>query len=69
MRQISVGSFIDENFSESEVENFDCRIVSDFYVRWFDIAMDNAAFMGSFECGGDLPGDSQSFVDWNRTAG
>src|ERR1041385_5302596 len=68
MRQMSLRSFIYKNFRESEVQNLDRIIVVNFYVRWFDIAMDDAALMSSLERGGDLTGDSQSLVDSNRTS-
>src|SRR5687767_2722989 len=40
---------------QTEVENLDAAVAADEDVLWFQIAMDDALFVGSSECVGDLP--------------
>jgi hypothetical protein len=49
-------------FGETEVEDFDGAIGAELDVAGFEIAVDDAFFVGGFEGVGDLAGDVEGFV-------
>src|SRR4030095_3083764 len=50
MREISVWCIADKHFSETEVQDFDDAFLGDLYVCWFQIAMNDVAFVCHFKC-------------------
>ena len=58
-----------ERLRQPEVEHLHYAVVADFDVRWFEVAMDDAAIVGGFECFRDLQGDCQRLLQRQRAAG
>src|SRR5262249_44713080 len=54
---------------ESEIENLHSIRRSERDVGGFEIAMDDAAVVRCFERIGNLAGDGERFLEWNRPAG
>jgi hypothetical protein len=55
-----------ERFGETEVEHLDRAILADLYIRRFEIAMDDAVFVGRVERGRDLARDREGGGDRQR---
>jgi hypothetical protein len=64
-----VGRFVSNRFGQPEVEHLHGAVFAYLDVRGFQIAMDDALLVRSFECLGDLSCDGDGFVNGYRPAG
>lgn len=56
------------SFGQTEVQNFYVAVGSDFYVSGFQIAVNDAAIVSSFERFRDFSREGQRFVNGNSAA-
>ena len=65
MRLLGVHTLF-QGLGQPEVQHFDGAVVLDLDVRGLQVAVNDASFVGGFQCLGDLLGDGQSFIDRDR---
>src|SRR5262245_15139301 len=53
---------------QSEIQHFYFSITCQFDIRRLQVSMYDTLLVGSFECFTDVPGNIESFFNWNCTA-
>lgn len=68
VRKICCLCFFAKHFGQAKIENLYHTCRRDFYIRWFDIAVNDAAFVCHLESFRHLPGNLKRFIHRNRTS-